>query len=74
MCAAVANLPQSASEIYFDMDRYVEAAHCDTLAADAACEADSYDSWPCALVRHAHVDMYEKRFDKAVRYWIRQGT
>ncbi|MFD6593375.1 hypothetical protein ACFWFH_07775 [Streptomyces coelicoflavus] len=37
-----------------------------TLAASASQEAKSYDLWACALVRHAYIDLYERRCADAV--------
>lgn len=37
-----------------------------TFAASAGREAKSYDLWACALVRHAYVDLYERRYADAV--------
>lgn len=62
LCVAIADLLQLAGEIFFDTDQYTSAAHCYTLAADAAREADAFDLWACALTRHAYLGVYERRF------------
>lgn len=63
LCTATGDLLQLAGEIFFDADRYTDAAHCYKLAADASKEADAYDLWACALTRHAYLGMYEHRFE-----------
>jgi transcriptional regulator with XRE-family HTH domain len=66
LCALTSDLFQLAGEIFFDGSRYTDAATCYALAATAAKEADAFDLWACAMVRHAFIDVYERRFDKAV--------
>jgi len=66
LCALTGDLCQLAGEIFFDGNRYTEAAHCYTLAATASKEASAFDLWACALTRHAFVSVYERQFDKAV--------
>jgi transcriptional regulator with XRE-family HTH domain len=63
LCMLAADLFQLAGEIFFDGNRYTDAAYCYTLAADASKEAGAYDLWACALTRHAFIGMYERRFD-----------
>jgi tetratricopeptide (TPR) repeat protein len=63
LCAATGDLLQLTGEIFFDADRYTEAAHCYKLAADACKEADAFDLWACALTRHAYLGMCEHRFE-----------
>jgi transcriptional regulator with XRE-family HTH domain len=46
LCAFVGDLFQLAGEIFFDADAYTDAAHCYTLAAQAAREAGAFDLWP----------------------------
>ncbi|MFK0238843.1 helix-turn-helix transcriptional regulator [Streptomyces vinaceus] len=62
LCFLVGDLYQLAGEVFFDGNRYTEAAHCYTLAASAAKEAGSYDLWACAMTRHAFIELYERRF------------
>jgi transcriptional regulator with XRE-family HTH domain len=64
LCAITGDLFQIAGEIFFDNNRYTDAAHCYTLAANASKEAGDYDLWACALTRHAFIGMYEQRFDE----------
>ncbi|MFI7351514.1 helix-turn-helix transcriptional regulator [Streptomyces sp. NPDC049936] len=66
LCGAAGDLFQLAGELAFDGNRYTDAAASYTLAASASQEAKSYDLWACALVRHAYVDLYERRYADAV--------
>lgn len=65
LCALTGDLFQLAGEVFFDANRYTDAAHCYTLAASASKQADAHDLWACALVRHAFVSVYEHDFDSA---------
>ncbi|MGH3905534.1 MAG: transcriptional regulator, partial [Pseudonocardiaceae bacterium] len=65
LCALVGELLQLAGEVFFDANRYTDAAHCYTLAAAVSKEAEAFDLWACALTRHAFIEIYERRFDKA---------
>ena len=62
LCMLAGDLFQLAGEIFFDSNRYTDAAYCYTLAADASKEAGAYDLWACALTRHAFIGMYEQQF------------
>ena len=66
LCALASELLQLAGEIFFDANKYSDAAYCYTLAAAAGKEADVFDLWACAMTRHAFIELYERRFDKAV--------
>ncbi|MDH6110041.1 transcriptional regulator with XRE-family HTH domain [Kitasatospora sp. MAP12-15] len=66
LCALVGDLFQLAGEIFFDSNRYTDAAYCYTLATSASKEADAYDLWACGLTRHAFIGMHERRFAKAI--------
>ncbi|MEV0675853.1 helix-turn-helix transcriptional regulator [Actinosynnema sp. NPDC050436] len=66
LCELAADLYQLAGEIFFDGDRYTDAAHCYALAATAGREAAASDLWACALTRHAFIAVYERRFAEAV--------
>ncbi|MBZ6194164.1 helix-turn-helix transcriptional regulator [Streptomyces olivaceus] len=66
LCGAAGDLFQLAGELAFDGSRYTDAAASYTLAASASQEAKAYDLWACALVRHAYVDLYERRYADAV--------
>ena len=59
------DLFQLAGEIFFDSNRYTDAAHCYPLAAYAGREARSYDRWACALTRQAFISMYDKQYAEA---------
>jgi tetratricopeptide (TPR) repeat protein len=65
LCVLTSELLQLAGEIFFDANKYSDAAYCYTLAATAGKEADAFDLWACAMTRHAFIEMYERRFDKA---------
>jgi tetratricopeptide (TPR) repeat protein len=65
LCALTSELLQLTGEIFFDANKYSDAAYCYTLAAAASKEADAFDLWACAMTRHAFIEMYERHFDKA---------
>lgn len=65
LCVLVSELLQLAGEIFFDANKYSDAAYCYTLASAASKEADAFDLWACAVTRHAFIEMYERQFDKA---------
>jgi transcriptional regulator with XRE-family HTH domain len=65
VCELASDLFQLAGEILFDGNQYTSAAHCYTLAAQAAKEAGALDLWACALTRHAFISVYDQKFDRA---------
>jgi tetratricopeptide (TPR) repeat protein len=65
LCALASELLQLAGEIFFDANMYSDASSCYHLAATSSKEADAFDLWACAMTRHAFIEMYEQRFDKA---------
>jgi len=65
LCGLAGDVFQLAGEVMFDANQYTDAAHCYALAASASKEADAADLWACALVRHAFIGMYERRFTAA---------
>jgi transcriptional regulator with XRE-family HTH domain len=65
LCILAGDLFQLAGEIFFDGNRYTDAAYCYTLAATACKEARAYDLWACTLTRHSFISMYERRFTNA---------
>ncbi|MFI9331151.1 transcriptional regulator [Kitasatospora sp. NPDC052868] len=67
LCALTGDLYQLAGEIFFDGNRYTDAAYCYSLAARAAPEAGDFDLWACAMTRHAFVELYEGRPAVALR-------
>ncbi|MFD9454793.1 multiprotein-bridging factor 1 family protein [Streptomyces sp. NPDC059985] len=67
LLSAAADLFQMAGEVAFDSNRYADAAASYTLAASVSKDADAYDLWACALVRHAYVDMSEQRYGQAAQ-------
>ncbi|MET9317246.1 helix-turn-helix transcriptional regulator [Kribbella sp. NPDC003505] len=66
LCELTCDLFQLAGEVFFDNDQYTSAAHCYTLAAQAAREAGARDMWACALTRHAFISVYEQQFAETV--------
>jgi tetratricopeptide (TPR) repeat protein len=66
VCGLLGDLFQLAGEVFFDGNRYADAAHCYTLAASVSKEAGAYDLWACAMTRHAFIGVYERRFERAV--------
>ncbi|MYY06509.1 MULTISPECIES: helix-turn-helix transcriptional regulator [unclassified Streptomyces] len=64
---AAADLFQLAGEVAFDGSKYADAAASYSLAASVSKDADAYDLWACALVRHAYVDMSERRYRQAAQ-------
>jgi transcriptional regulator with XRE-family HTH domain len=64
---AAADLFQLAGEVSFDANRYTDAAAAYSLAASVSKDARAYDMWACALVRHAYVDMSERRCQEAAQ-------
>ncbi len=65
LCELTSELYQLAGEILFDGNRYTDAAQCYTLAVLASKEAESYDLWAAALIRHSFLSLYGHQFDKA---------
>ncbi|MCS0639204.1 helix-turn-helix domain-containing protein [Streptomyces sp. LP05-1] len=61
LCAMTADLYQLAGEVFFDANRYTDAAQCYTLAANAAHAGGDNDLWACAMTRHAYVELYARR-------------
>jgi DNA-binding XRE family transcriptional regulator/tetratricopeptide (TPR) repeat protein len=66
LSALVADTFQLAGEIAFDANRYTDAAHCYTMAATASKEANDFDLWASAMIRHSFVEVYERQFGKAL--------
>ncbi|MGW2279276.1 helix-turn-helix transcriptional regulator [Streptomyces sp. NPDC001770] len=64
---AASELFQLAGEVAYDGNRYSDAASSYSLAASISKDAEAYDMWACALVRHAYVDMSEQRFHQAAQ-------
>ncbi|MFF8785395.1 transcriptional regulator [Streptomyces sp. NPDC015125] len=56
-----ADIYQLAGELFFDANRYTDAAQCYTLAAQAAHAGGDHDLWACAMTRHAYVELYARR-------------
>jgi len=65
LCVLTGDLFQLAGEIFFDGNRYTDAAHCYSLAASASKEAGHFDLWACAMTRHAFIGVYEREYRKA---------
>ncbi|GAB1640216.1 hypothetical protein [Krasilnikovia sp. MM14-A1259] len=66
LCELLSELLQLAGEVFFDLEQYVEAAHCYTVAASVSKEANARDLWSCAVTRHAFISVYEGRFAEAI--------
>ncbi|MER6912541.1 helix-turn-helix domain-containing protein [Streptomyces sp. NPDC000594] len=66
LCVLTADLYQLAGELFFDANRYTDAAQCYTLAAHAAHAGGDDDLWACALTRHAYVELYARRAPAAL--------
>ncbi|MEV1008779.1 transcriptional regulator [Streptomyces sp. NPDC049881] len=66
LCAAAGSLFQLAGEIHFDSNRYADATHSYSLAANASKEAGDYDLWACALTRQAFIGLYEREYGATV--------
>ena len=64
---AAADLFQLAGEVAFDAIRYSDAAASYSLAASVSKDAEAYDLWACALVRHAYLDISEQRYRQAAQ-------
>lgn len=67
LLSAAADLFQLAGEVAFDGNRYSDAVASYSLAASVSKDAEAYDLWACALVRHAYVDMSEHRYRQAAQ-------
>ncbi|MEU9054760.1 helix-turn-helix transcriptional regulator [Streptomyces sp. NPDC048384] len=65
LCGAAGDLFQLAGELSFDNNQLSDAAAFYTVAATASRDAGAYDLWACALVRHAYVDVHERRYREA---------
>ncbi|MET9354769.1 helix-turn-helix domain-containing protein [Streptomyces sp. NPDC006617] len=65
LCTMTADLYQLAGELFFDANRYTDAAQCYTLAAHAAQAGGVHDLWACAMTRHAYVELYAPRASAA---------
>ncbi|MFD5027160.1 helix-turn-helix transcriptional regulator [Streptomyces sp. NPDC058373] len=65
LMSAAADLFQLAGEVAFDSNLYSEATSSYALAASVGRDAGAYDLWACALVRHAYVEMSERRHRQA---------
>ncbi|MFC9754951.1 transcriptional regulator, partial [Streptomyces sp. NPDC056921] len=61
LCRMTADLYQLVGELFFDANRYTDAAQCYTLAAHAAHVGGDHDLWACAMTRHAYVELYARR-------------
>lgn len=66
LCTLASDLFQLSGEVFFDQNRYTDAAHCYTMAADAAREGKSADLWSCAMTRHSFIYVYGSEFPGAV--------
>jgi tetratricopeptide (TPR) repeat protein len=67
VCAVAGDLFQLAGEVFFDADRYSEAAQCYGVAVEASREAGAFDLWACALTRQAYIAIYDRRDREALQ-------
>jgi tetratricopeptide (TPR) repeat protein len=67
VCAVAGDLFQLAGEVFFDADRYSEAAHCYSIAVEASRETGAFDLWACALTRQAYIAIYDRRDREALQ-------
>lgn len=64
--ALTSEISQLVGEIFFDFNDYDAAQSCYSFAAITAKEANAYDLWSCALVRHAFLPLYRKHYEDAL--------
>ncbi len=64
--ALASEISQLVGEIFFDFNDHDAAQSCYSFAAIAAKEANAYDLWSCALVRHAFLPLYRKHYEDAL--------
>ena len=67
VCAVAGDLFQLAGEVFFDANRYSEAAQCYGVAVEASREARAFDLWACALTRQAYIAIYDGRDREALQ-------
>ncbi|ADI08699.1 hypothetical protein SBI_05579 [Streptomyces bingchenggensis BCW-1] len=65
LCGAAGDLFQLAGELAFDRNRYADAASSYAVAASASKDAGAFDLWACALIRHAYIDLHDRRYGEA---------
>lgn len=66
LCELATEALQLAGEVFFDGDRYGDAAHCYTVATTLSKEAGAWDLWACALTRQAYLNIHDNRFAAAI--------
>lgn len=66
LCALTSCMSQLAGEIYFDLHDHNAAQACYIFAATSAREANAYDLWASALVRHSYLPLFAGRFEDAL--------
>jgi tetratricopeptide (TPR) repeat protein len=60
------DLSQLLGEIFFDCNDYESARACYIFGASAAKEANHYDLWSCAFIRHAFLPIYDGLYHDAL--------
>jgi transcriptional regulator with XRE-family HTH domain len=65
LCTLTGDLFQLAGEIHFDANHYGDAAHAYTMAASATKEANNFDLFATAMVRHSFLSLYDHRPEHA---------
>ena len=66
LCTLASSTSQLVGEIFFDMHDHAMAQSCYAFAAASAKEAQSFDLWASALVRHSYLPIFEERYESAV--------
>jgi tetratricopeptide (TPR) repeat protein len=66
LCALAGDVFQLAGEVFFDSNRYSEAAQYYAAAIDVSKDANAYDLWACAITRHAFIAIYDHQFRDAL--------
>jgi len=66
LCLLASEISQLVGELFFDMNDHDAAQSCYVFAAAAAKEAQSYDLWSCALIRHAFLPLYREHHKEAL--------
>jgi tetratricopeptide (TPR) repeat protein/transcriptional regulator with XRE-family HTH domain len=66
LCALAGDVFQLAGEVFFDVNRYSEAAQYYAAAIDVSKDASAHDLWACAITRHAFIAIYDHQFRDAL--------
>ena len=66
LCALASSMSQLAGEIFFDLYDHHTAQSCYAFAATSAKEANAYDLWASALVRHSYLPIFDEHHEDAL--------